>query len=97
MPKRLLRFPPRRSPVGPAFYPDVIDKRPCCACASPATILYPDGNKRVAYLALLEFLARNEIDWKPPSVDETVATIEGVADGRITERELADWLRTGLE
>jgi hypothetical protein len=28
------------------------------------------------------------------SVDETVATIERVAAGTISERELADWLRT---
>jgi death on curing protein len=53
----------------------------------------PDGNKRVAYLALLEFLARNGVEWTPPSVEETVATVEGVAAGRVSERELADWLR----
>lgn len=53
----------------------------------------PDGNKRVAYLAMLEFLARNEVEWIPPSVNETVAAIEGVAAGTIQERELADWLR----
>ncbi|HXV56465.1 MAG TPA: hypothetical protein VD704_01225, partial [Gaiellaceae bacterium] len=52
-----------------------------------------DGNKRVAYLALVEFLARNGLEWAPPSVDETVAMIEGVAAGQVTERELADWLR----
>lgn len=51
----------------------------------------PDGNKRVA---LVEFLARNRVEWAPPSVEETVAMIEGVAAGRITECELADWLRT---
>jgi hypothetical protein len=28
----------------------------------------------------------------PPSVDETVATMEGVAAGRISEQELAEWL-----
>ena len=54
----------------------------------------PDGNKRVAYLALLEFLARNGIEWVPPSVDETVATIEAVAAGAVSESELAEWLRT---
>jgi death-on-curing protein len=53
----------------------------------------PDGNKRVAYLAMLEFLARNRVEWTPSSVDETVATMEGVAAGNISERELADWLR----
>lgn len=54
----------------------------------------PDGNKRVSYLALLEFLARNEIEWMPPSVDETVTMIERLAAGTISERELADWLRS---
>jgi len=54
----------------------------------------PDGNKRVAYLVLLEFLARNGIEWVPPSVDDTVGTIERVAAGAISERELADWLRS---
>ena len=53
----------------------------------------PDGNKRVAYLALLEFLARNHVASAPPSVEETVATIEGVAAGRISEGELGNWLR----
>jgi len=53
----------------------------------------PDGDKRVAYLAMLDFLARNGVEWTPSSVDETVATIEGVAAGRISERALADWLR----
>ena len=54
----------------------------------------PDGNKRVAYLALLELLARNGVEWAPPSVEETVATIERVASGTISEREIADWLRS---
>lgn len=29
----------------------------------------------------------------PPSADETVATVERVAAGEVSERELADWLR----
>ena len=52
----------------------------------------PDGNKRVAYLALVEFLARNGVEWAPPSVEQTAAMIEGVAAGRVTEREVEDWL-----
>jgi death-on-curing protein len=53
----------------------------------------PDGNKRVAYLAMLEFLARNQVEWAPQSVGETVGTIERVAAGTVSESELADWLR----
>jgi death on curing protein len=52
----------------------------------------PDGNERVAYLAMVEFLARNGVEWPPPSIAETVATIEAVAAGAMSEQELARWL-----
>jgi death-on-curing protein len=78
---------------GVEFYPDLIDKAAVLCARLARNHPLPDGNKRVAYLALLEFLARNHIDWSPPSVEETVATIEGVASGRISERDLGDWLR----
>jgi death-on-curing protein len=79
---------------GVELYPDVFDKAAVLCVRLARNHPLPDGNKRVAYLALLEFLARNEIEWAPPSVDETVATIERVAAGTISERELADWLRS---
>ena len=78
---------------GVELYPDVIDKAAVLCARLARNHPLPDGNKRVAYLALLEFLARNDIEWLPPSVDDTVATIERVAAGAISERELADWLR----
>ncbi len=78
---------------GVEFYPDVIDKAAVLCVRLARNHPLPDGNKRVAYLALVEFLARNGVEWTPPSLEDTVATIEGVAAGRVTERELADWLR----
>ncbi len=78
------------------FYPDMIDKAAVLCVRLARNHPLPDGNKRVAYLAMLEFLARNGVEWTPPSVDETVVTIEDVAAGNISERELADWLRTAL-
>jgi death on curing protein len=79
---------------GVEFYPDLIDKAAVLCARLARNHPLPDGNKRVAYLALLEFLARNGIDWAPPRTDETVRTIEGVAAGEISERELAGWLRS---
>jgi death-on-curing protein len=81
---------------GVEFYPDLFDKAAVLCVRLARNHPLPDGNKRVAYLALVEFLARSEVEWAPPSVDETVAMIEGVAAGSITERELADWLRASL-
>jgi death on curing protein len=78
---------------GVEFYPDVIDKAAVLCVRLARNHPLPDGNKRVAYLALLEFLARNGVGWVPPSVEEAVATVEGVAAGQISERELAEWLR----
>lgn len=78
---------------GVEFYPDVIDKAAVLCVRLARNHPLPDGNKRVAYLALLEFLTRNHVEWAPPSVEETVATVERLAAGEISERELADWLR----
>jgi death-on-curing protein len=78
------------------FYPDLIDKAAVLCVRLARNHPLPDGNKRVAYLALVEFLARNQVEWAPSSVEQTVAMIEGVAAGRVTERELADWLRSSL-
>lgn len=82
--------------AGVEFYPDLFDKAAVLCVRLARNHPLPDGNKRVAYLALVEFLARNGVEWAPPSVEETVTTIEGVAAGRVTERELTDWLRASL-
>jgi death-on-curing protein len=56
-----------------------------------------DGNKRVAYEALREFVARNGYSWvdppgDDPDGDETVKVIWGLAAGRINEYELTAWV-----
>jgi death on curing protein len=78
---------------GVELYPDVIDKAAVLCVRLARNHPLPDGNKRVAYIAMLEFLARNQVEWAPPSVEETVAKIESVASGTTSESELADWLR----
>jgi death-on-curing protein len=78
---------------GVELYPDVIDKAAVLGYRLARNHPLPDGNKRVAYLAMVEFLTRNGVEWTRPSVEETVATIEAAAAGAIRERELAEWLR----
>lgn len=56
-----------------------------------------DGNKRVAYEALREFVARNGYHWDDPvddgpDGDETVKIMWGLAAGRVDEAELAAWI-----
>jgi death-on-curing protein len=79
--------------AGVEFYADVLDKAALLCVRLARNHPLPDGNKRVAYLAMIEFLARNDIEWVPPSVEETVATMYAVAAGRVSAQELAGWLR----
>jgi death-on-curing protein len=60
---------------------------------------YPlvDGNKRVAYLALREFVARNGRAWNAPpgdvpAGDETVKIMWDLAAGRVSEDEFKAWV-----
>lgn len=60
-----------------------------------------DGNKRVGYLCLRDFVERNGYEWTQPQSDgadrsETVATIEGVADGTVSQEQLANWISDRL-
>lgn len=79
--------------AGVEFYPDLIMKAAVLCARLARNHPLPDGNKRAAYLSLREFLARNAIEFQRPSVDETVAVIESVSAGTLSEPELADWLR----
>ena len=59
----------------------------------------PDGNKRAAFLTMVEFVERNGFEWVAPSGDaetdgdETVGVIEGTAAGKISVEDLADWVK----
>ena len=52
----------------------------------------PDGNKRVAYLAMREFLARNGYEWIRPDDDETAEMVERLAASDISEEVFAAWV-----
>lgn len=54
--------------------------------------LFIDGNKRTALLATRAFLFLNGYALEPGEKDE-VLTMVAIADGALTEMELATWLR----
>jgi death-on-curing protein len=58
----------------------------------------PDGNKRTAFLALVEFVERNDRLWDDSDRDphESVTMIEAVAAGTLSEAQLAAWIRSRL-
>ena len=53
---------------------------------------YRDGNRRIGFLAMVTFLGVNGLDFSATDAD-VVATILALADGRISEEALADWIR----
>ena len=55
----------------------------------------PDGNKRVALLAMLELVARNDGIWTPPlgGQEEIATTIERLAARKLSEAAFTAWVR----
>jgi len=61
----------------------------------------PDGNKRAALLAAIEFVERNGYSWRPPPGDdpggtETAHVVEQAAAGQLDEDQLARWVADRL-
>lgn len=53
---------------------------------------YRDGNKRIGFLAMVTFLGINGHDFEADEA-EIIAEFMALADGRISEEALADWIR----
>lgn len=54
---------------------------------------YKDGNKRIGFLALVTFLGINGLDFEATE-PEVVAEMLMLADGRLSEAQLVDWIRS---
>ena len=85
---------------GVEFYPEFSTKVAVLGSRLTRNHPLPDGNKRSALLAMIEFAERHGYTWVPPpndpEGDETVATMIGVADGSIPEEALAKWVADRL-
>jgi len=53
---------------------------------------YRDGNKRVAFVVMVVFLELNGLQFEADEAD-VVTTVLALADGGLTEGELAEWTR----
>ena len=56
---------------------------------------YRDGNKRIAFLTLITYLGVNDYDFETTDED-VVTTMLALADGSLTETELANWVRARI-
>jgi death on curing protein len=79
---------------GEEFYPDLHLKAAVLCARLARNHPLTDGNKRTAFLLMLEFLWRNGLEWHrgPGDPTETVDMIERAAAGTLPEDVLARWL-----
>jgi prophage maintenance system killer protein len=82
---------------GIEFYPDFATKAGVLGYRLARNHALPDGNKRTALLAMIEFAERNGRSWKDLDDDDTVATMIAVAAGEMTEDDFIRWVRAQLE
>ena len=52
-----------------------------------------DGNKRAAYLAMLEFLARNGRRFHATNVDGTIDMMVRIAGSEVDATKVEEWIR----
>ena len=95
---------PAASFNGKEFYPDLAVKAAVLCAHLAKNHPLVDGNKRLAFVAMVEFVERNGWEWTPPTGDDGEVTdlvIRRVAASPLddtTIAELADWVRahTGM-
>lgn len=56
---------------------------------------FTDGNKRIAFLAIILFLKRNGLRFAATQID-AIRTIERLAAGDMSESQLAEWIRANI-
>jgi death on curing protein len=82
---------------GEEFYPEFTVKAAVLCSHLVWNHPLPDGNKRTAFLCLIEFIERNGYEWRQ-SGDETeedtiVEMIVRLAAGQLSDADFADWVR----
>lgn len=79
--------------AGVEFYPDVVTKAAVLVVRLAKNHPLPDGNKRAAYLAMLELLTRNGRRFQAADVDATIDMMVKIAGSEVEQAEVEDWIR----
>lgn len=75
--------------------PDLADLAASLAFGIAKNHPFVDGNKRTAYVSCETFIALNDAELEA-SVQEKYTSILGLAEGQLTEKEFAAWLRSHI-
>lgn len=83
---------------GVEFHPGLVPKIGVLGYRLVRNHPFPDGNKRVAFLAMIEMAERNGANWNEPvddpEGDETVEMMLAAAAGTIDEPAFTRWVET---
>jgi death on curing protein len=84
---------------GVEAYPDFATKAAVLCWHLVKNHPLPDGNKRCAFLATIEFVERNGRAWRPApgDPDETDRVIRAVAAGEMSQAALVEWIAARLD
>jgi len=79
---------------GVEAYPDFATKAAVLCWHLVKNHPLPDGNKRCAFLATVEFVEHNGRVWVPApgDPDETDHVIRGVASGEVSQADFREWI-----
>jgi death-on-curing protein len=83
--------------AGVEFYPDLVTKAAVLVTRLAKNHPLPDGNKRAAFLCMIEFLARNGRRFVAGDVDETIDIIVKIAGSGVEQAEVEEWIRRQTE
>ena len=89
---------PAASFGGVEFHPGLVRKIGVLGYRLVRNHPFPDGNKRVAFLAMVEMAERNDAQWtepeEDPEGDETVEMMLAAAAGSVDEANFITWVQT---
>jgi len=81
---------------GHEAYPELAQKAGLLAARLAKNHPLPDGNKRAAWLAMIEFIERNGYQFEQPEPHEAVEAMLGLASSEIAEADFVEWVRPRL-
>lgn len=88
---------PAASFGGVEFYPEFETKVAVLGYRLARNHPLPDGNKRTALLAMIEFAERNGRSWREFDEDDVVQAMVNLAAGAISEEAFVAWVSRQLE
>jgi death on curing protein len=82
--------------AGVEFYPDLVTKARILVVHLAKNHPLPDGNKRAAFLAMIEFLARNGRRFLATDVGGNIDMMVKIAGSEVEPHEVEEWIRRQL-